>query len=69
MSDVMDGGKTAFPLIDVSCVPEKGSAIFWLNLYITGDGDYRTKNGECPIFSGSKWGKIIDKFSFKVFFF
>lgn len=59
MSDVIEGGGTVFPLINVSLWPRKGSAAFWLNLYASGEGDIRTKHAACPVFIGSKWGIFL----------
>lgn len=56
MSNVEDGGATAFHLIKKAIFPEKGSAIFWLNLHANGTGDVRTKHAGCPVLVGSKWG-------------
>lgn len=59
MSDVPEGGATAFPLIRRSIFPKKGSAVFWWNLYYSGSGDLRTKHGGCPVLVGNKWGENI----------
>lgn len=58
MSDVAKGGATAFPLIKKAVFPEKGSAVFWLNLHADGIGDFRTKHAGCPVLVGSKWGRL-----------
>lgn len=60
MSDVEEGGATAFPLIKRAVFPKKGSAIYWLNLHANGTGDARTKHAGCPVLIGSKWGMLID---------
>lgn len=56
MTDVEEGGATAFPLIKKVVFPEKGSAVFWLNLHASGEGDVRTKHAGCPVLVGNKWG-------------
>lgn len=58
MSDVIAGGGTVFPLINVSLWPVKGAGAFWFNLYASGVGDLRTKHAGCPVLIGSKWGNI-----------
>ncbi|XP_059097153.1 prolyl 4-hydroxylase subunit alpha-2-like isoform X1 [Tigriopus californicus] len=55
LTDVEAGGHTVFPLLGVSAKPEKGSAIFWINLHTTGKRDELTIHGGCPVLVGSKW--------------
>lgn len=58
MSDVEEGGATAFHLIKRAVFPKKGAAVYWLNLHANGTGDARTKHAGCPVLVGSKWGDI-----------
>lgn len=58
MTDVEEGGATAFPLIKTAVFPKKGTAVFWLNLFASGEGDLRTKHAGCPVLVGSKWGRF-----------
>ncbi|MCJ8736526.1 hypothetical protein PDJAM_G00013510 [Pangasius djambal] len=46
MSDVSAGGATVFP---------DGTAVFWYNLFSSGEGDYSTRHAACPVLVGSKW--------------
>ncbi|KAI4458952.1 prolyl 4-hydroxylase alpha subunit [Holotrichia oblita] len=55
MSDVAQGGATAFVNLKVAVRPKKGSAVFWYNLHSSGEGDSRTLHAACPILTGSKW--------------
>lgn len=55
MSDVAEGGGTAFPIIKQIVSPKKGSAVFWWNLHETGERDVRTKHAACPVLVGNKW--------------
>uniref|UniRef100_A0A8P4G0U7 Prolyl 4-hydroxylase subunit alpha-1 n=1 Tax=Dicentrarchus labrax TaxID=13489 RepID=A0A8P4G0U7_DICLA len=34
---------------------QRGTAVFWYNLYPSGEGDYRTRHAACPVLVGNKW--------------
>ncbi|XP_017076211.1 prolyl 4-hydroxylase subunit alpha-2 [Drosophila eugracilis] len=55
LSDVAQGGGTAFPQLRQLLKPKKYAAAFWHNLHASGVGDVRTQHGACPIIVGSKW--------------
>ncbi|EDV53054.1 prolyl 4-hydroxylase subunit alpha-2 [Drosophila erecta] len=55
LSDVSQGGGTAFPQLRTLLKPKKYAAAFWHNLHASGVGDVRTQHGACPIIAGSKW--------------
>ncbi|CAF0759590.1 unnamed protein product [Rotaria sordida] len=55
LSDVEKGGATVFIPTGGHVKPEKGSAVFWYNLYASGEGDYNTRHAACPVLIGNKW--------------
>uniref|UniRef100_A0A2D4PBE0 procollagen-proline 4-dioxygenase n=1 Tax=Micrurus surinamensis TaxID=129470 RepID=A0A2D4PBE0_MICSU len=55
MSDVEAGGATVFPDFGATIWPKKGTAVFWYNLFRSGEGDYRTRHAACPVLVGCKW--------------
>ncbi|XP_035709856.1 prolyl 4-hydroxylase subunit alpha-1 isoform X2 [Folsomia candida] len=52
LSDVEEGGGTAFPLLNHFVPPEKGSAMMWYNLHPDGSIDRRTLHGGCSVVYG-----------------
>ena len=55
ISDVQAGGFTAFPMLGLSMKPEKGSAVFWMNVIPIGHRQRLSLHGGCPVAIGSKW--------------
>lgn len=57
LSDVEQGGATAFPFLNFAVRPQLGNILFWYNLHRSSDMDYRTKHAGCPVLKGSKWSE------------
>ncbi|XP_034114540.1 prolyl 4-hydroxylase subunit alpha-1 [Drosophila albomicans] len=55
LSDVEQGGATAFPFLNFAVRPQLGNILFWYNLHRSLDMDFRTKHAGCPVLKGSKW--------------
>ena len=56
MSDVEHGGGTVFPWTKTLVTPQKGKAAFWMNTYLSGTGNSKSRHAACPVILGSKWG-------------
>lgn len=59
MTDVIQGGATVFPSLDLTIMPKKGSAALWYNLDTSGEPDTLTMHAACPVIQGDKWGNFV----------
>ncbi len=55
LTDVAEGGNTAFPRLRAAVHPKKGDAAFWYNLLPGGKGDELTLHGGCPVLQGTAY--------------
>jgi prolyl 4-hydroxylase len=55
LNNVTEGGATVFPALGLAIHPQRGSALFWYNLFKNGEGDESTMHAGCPVLIGSKW--------------
>ncbi|CAG0892376.1 unnamed protein product [Cyprideis torosa] len=55
LNDVPLGGRTVFPVINVTLKPKKGSAVFFWDLQRNGGDDSLTFHEACPVVIGEKW--------------
>jgi len=62
LSDVAEGGGTAFSRLGVTIKPKKNAAAFWFNLFRNGEGIVDTIHGACPVLLGEKWGQLNGHF-------
>ncbi|MFA9219020.1 MAG: 2OG-Fe(II) oxygenase [Sphingomonadaceae bacterium] len=54
LSDVAQGGGTAFPSIGLEVFPKKGNALFFLNTDANHQPDQQTLHAGCPVVTGTK---------------
>ncbi|XP_064550992.1 prolyl 4-hydroxylase subunit alpha-1 [Drosophila montana] len=54
LSDVLNGGYTVFPNLNVFLKPVKGAMVSWHNLYRSLNKDSRTLHAGCPVLEGVK---------------
>ncbi|CAD5218227.1 unnamed protein product [Bursaphelenchus okinawaensis] len=55
MTQPVTGGATVYTELGMGTFPVKHSALFWYNLYRSGEGDMRTRHAACPVLQGVKW--------------
>jgi prolyl 4-hydroxylase len=59
LNDVLGGGHTYFPDLDISIAPQTGKALIWNNLLINGNVNPETLHQGSPVTRGEKY--IITK--------
>ncbi|KAH8334808.1 hypothetical protein KR074_010744, partial [Drosophila pseudoananassae] len=55
--DVVHGGQTVFPDIQISVKPQKGSCLVWFNTFDDATPDPRSLHSVCPVLVGDRWSK------------
>lgn len=55
LTEVEEGGETAFPQLDLAIRPRRGRLVHFVNLDATGQPDPRTLHAGCPVVRGEKW--------------
>lgn len=56
MTDVLKGGCTAFPAINIVSPAIKGTTLVWYNFILSNGSDNKeTVHGSCPMLNGNKW--------------
>lgn len=58
LSDVLNGGYTVFPKLNVFLKPVKGAMVSWHNLHRSLNKDSRTLHAGCPVIEGVKRSKL-----------
>ncbi len=63
MNEPLDGGATVFVSdgVGVRVTPETGMGLFWWDMMRSGEPDFRSMHGACPLKKGEKWS--MDGFS------
>lgn len=51
-------------LFKFQCLSWQGTAVFWYNLFASGEGDYSTRHAACPVLVGNKWGEYASRATF-----
>lgn len=65
LNDAPYGGATVFPRLNIKVPAERGKVLFWYNLNgDTHDMEPNTMHAACPVFHGSKWGKMVHSIKF-----
>ncbi|KAH8328021.1 hypothetical protein KR067_003073, partial [Drosophila pandora] len=57
VGDVVHGGQTVFPDIQIAVKPQKGSSLFWFNTFDDATPDPRSLHSVCPVLIGDRWSK------------
>ncbi|XP_035702210.1 prolyl 4-hydroxylase subunit alpha-2-like [Folsomia candida] len=55
MTDVEEGGGTAFPNLGFRTYAEAGSMLYWHAAHTNGEIDFRTSHGGCAAAYGLRW--------------
>lgn len=55
LNDVVEGGETYFPKLDISVTPKKGMAVYFEYFYNNEELNELTLHGGAPVIQGEKW--------------
>lgn len=59
INNVVLGGATLFPKLQLTVQPKQGNALIWYNQNKEGRTDKLAEHAVCPVVIGSRWGEFV----------